>query len=181
MNVPERISVKFYMEDETGVDVPALIPLFHRWIQQHSLPGLLIDVVDYKHVPNGPMLLLVGHEGDYALDGSDGRVGFLYRGKREWRSDDFQSRLSQVWQRARQACRLLESEESLGGVSFTRNEAAVEIPNRLNAPNTPATFDDLREDVRIVLNAAAEDGTWSIEYVPSDYRRPLKFRAALGG
>lgn len=180
MNATERISVKFYLQDESSVGVPALVPVFHRWIQEQRLPGLLVDVVDYKHVPSGPMLLVVGHEGDYVLDGTDGRVGLLYRGKRDWRSSNFQGRLGEAWQRAWQARRLLETEQSLGGVSFAANEVTIEIPDRLNAPNNAAAFDALREDVATVLGTTAEGGTWTVEHVESDRRRPLRIRATLG-
>lgn len=179
MNVPQRISVKFFVEDGDELEIPPLIPVFHRWIREDSLPGLLIDVANYKHVPNGPILLIVGHEGDYILDRTDGRTGFLYRGKRAWSSDDFKERLRTVWQRAAQAAQLLQSEQTLNGISFSESEAAIDFPDRLNVPNSPATFDAVKDDVESVLEAVSDGRTWKLKYVPLEARRPFRLQAAL--
>ena len=60
--------------------------LLHRWIQiAGSGCGkwtIAIDVADYTHLPDGPSVLLVGHEGNYALDCRDGRQGLYYYRKR---------------------------------------------------------------------------------------------------
>ena len=45
-----------------------MIPIFHRVIQEQRLPLLLIDVADYSHVPGGPGVLLVAHEGFYSME-----------------------------------------------------------------------------------------------------------------
>ena len=82
--ISQRISVKFFVSEPDAVHLPAFIPVFHRWIQDHAVEGLLIDVADYKHVPEGPGILLIGHEGDYSIDMAKGRPGLLYSRKREW-------------------------------------------------------------------------------------------------
>ncbi len=80
---PKRIAVKFFT-DEPGAPVALepFIPLFHRFIQQATVPGLLIDVANYIHVPNGPGVVLVGHEVDYGIDAVGGRTGLLTVRKR---------------------------------------------------------------------------------------------------
>ena len=45
------------------------IPLFHGWIQEKIIPDhLLIDVADYSHIPDGPGIMLIAHEGHFSLD-----------------------------------------------------------------------------------------------------------------
>ncbi len=61
----KRISVSYLIEEK--VDLAAFIPLFQVWIREQSLPDLLVDVANYVHVPQGPGLIVVGHEGDYGL------------------------------------------------------------------------------------------------------------------
>jgi len=78
MTMPHRIKIKYFVQEPENVDLPAFVPLFHRWIQNQSGDDLLIDVADYKHVPNGPGVLLMGHQADYALDMSQGRPGLIY-------------------------------------------------------------------------------------------------------
>ena len=66
----------------SAVEPGAFIPVFHRWIQERRVEGLAIDVADYRHVPEGPGVLLVGHEADYVLDLAEGPPGLLYSRKR---------------------------------------------------------------------------------------------------
>jgi len=73
-----RISVKYFVTDPTVVNLDEIVPVFHRWIQNQSVEGFLIDVADYKHVCQGPGVVLIGHEADYALDMTGGRPGLLY-------------------------------------------------------------------------------------------------------
>ena len=78
-----RIGAKLYAENP-GVIVPDdYVGLFHTWIQRRFLDGTPIDVADYKHVPDGPGIMLIGHEADRALDMGEGRPGVLYQRKRE--------------------------------------------------------------------------------------------------
>jgi hypothetical protein len=57
-----KIAVKLFAP-HAQVPEGALIPIYHHWIQNHSIPDhLLIDVADYEHVPEGPGTVLVAHE-----------------------------------------------------------------------------------------------------------------------
>ena len=80
----QRVACKFYVKSETAdsIELKPFIGLFHRFIQDGALDGLLLDVADYAHVPNGPGILLVGHDLDYGIDLSSGRVGLLTTRKR---------------------------------------------------------------------------------------------------
>lgn len=63
---PQRIAVRFPLRTRIG-DLEPAITVFHRCIQRGWLEGRLIDVADYRHVPSGPGVMLVGHDVDYAL------------------------------------------------------------------------------------------------------------------
>ena len=63
---PSRVSVSFAATEPPGSLDPA-IPVFHRLIQRGLVEGLVIDVADYRHVPDGPGVLLVGHDVDYGV------------------------------------------------------------------------------------------------------------------
>jgi len=62
-----KFGIKLFAADAKGFDILKLIPMYHRWIQQKALQDLLIDVADYSHVPAGPGVMLIAHEGNYAL------------------------------------------------------------------------------------------------------------------
>ena len=40
------------------------VAVFHQWIRDGVCPEMLIDVADYRHVPAGPGVLLIGHRGE---------------------------------------------------------------------------------------------------------------------
>ena len=63
----QHINVKIYVEDDSAVDLSRFIDVFHSWIKQQLLDELLIDVADYRHVPAGPGVILIGHEADNAM------------------------------------------------------------------------------------------------------------------
>ena len=117
-----------------------LIPVFHGWIQENKLPDeLLIDVADYAHVPQGPGVVLIGHQSDYYLDVADDRPGLLYSRKRGF-NGDFQAGIDDAFRRALRACRLLEEERELG-FEFATDEIFFRVQDRLRAPNEDATYE----------------------------------------
>ena len=50
-------------ESQREADLEPLIPIFHGWIQDQVSEELLLDVADYRHVPAGPGVMLIGLEG----------------------------------------------------------------------------------------------------------------------
>ena len=80
----QQFSVKIFAKASESFDQDALIPIFHKWIRERRLQeALLIDVADYRHVPNGPGLMLIAHEAHYGLDERDGLLGLEYARKRD--------------------------------------------------------------------------------------------------
>ena len=62
-----RFCIKFVAQD-ASLDEETLIPVFHEWIRERKLPGVMFDVVDYRHVPEGPGIMLITHEINYAME-----------------------------------------------------------------------------------------------------------------
>lgn len=85
--LPHRIKAKVFFS--APVDSEGILPIFNRWIREQRLDGhLLIDIADYRHVPGGPGVILVGYEADIAIDLGDGRPGLAYIRKRSWPDAD---------------------------------------------------------------------------------------------
>ena len=78
-----KYDLKLFLQDSSQVNLEAFIPVFHDWIQHQRLDELLIDVVDYRHVHDGPAVMLIAHDAHYAIDVADGRMGLLYSRRRE--------------------------------------------------------------------------------------------------
>jgi hypothetical protein len=83
MGVPieelQRLGIKLFGADGAAVAAREVVPIFHRWIQTSAVADqMLIDVADYSHVPDGPGIVLVAHEGNFSLDFAHGSVGLTY-------------------------------------------------------------------------------------------------------
>ena len=110
-------------------------------------PEMLIDVADYRHVPAGPGVLLIGHEANYSLDNRENRLGLLYNRKAAL-DGTFQSRLAQAHRAALEACDRLEQEAPFRGkLKFDRNALEVFVNDRLLAPNNDETWQALRPEL----------------------------------
>ncbi|MDZ7637532.1 MAG: hypothetical protein U5J83_04685 [Bryobacterales bacterium] len=147
----QHVNIKLFAEglssDSSGHnESAAVIPVFHRWIQQKSLPGLLIDVADYAHVPNGPGVLLIAHEFDIGLEHGGGRLGLLYNRKEPFEGSGLEA-LRSAYAYALDAARRLEAEpEFAGKLRFRFDEVQVTLNDRLLYPNTEATMEATSED-----------------------------------
>jgi hypothetical protein len=77
-----KFGVKLFAREGEDIPLPEFIPVFHRCLRDASVSGTFIDVADYSHVPEGPGILLIGHEGNLSIDGSGPRRGLRYQNKR---------------------------------------------------------------------------------------------------
>src|SRR5258708_27627083 len=138
MNAIQHVRVKVFARQPVSIDQGVAITVFHRWIQERVCPEMLIDVADYRHVPNGPGVMLIGHEANYSLDNTKGRLGLLY--SRQQEGGGAQENLRQAFDAAVAACRRLEKEPALPRkVAFDSGEGGVSIKERLVAPNPEET------------------------------------------
>ncbi len=136
---PTKFQVKVYTKSGE-IDLERLVPVFHEWIRSKKIPDeLLIDVADYAHVPQGPGIVLIGHQSDYYLDVADDRPGLLYSRKRGF-DGDFQAGIDDAFRRALEACKMLEAESDLD-FEFETAEVLFRVQDRLNAPNADATYE----------------------------------------
>src|SRR5262245_61343916 len=143
-----KLQLKIYLTPETArsFDIEDLIPVFHRWIKQRQLPELTIDVANYRHVPQGPGVVLIGHGSDYFLDEGEGRPGLLHNRKRAGLAPA--ERLGDLARRTLYAASLLEKDLALTGkIKFATNELLFRVNDRLAAPNTDATLAALRPEL----------------------------------
>src|SRR5579862_9605913 len=114
----QHVNVKLFVEDGAQAVLEPLIPVFHGWIEHQDGDELLIDVADYTHVPAGPGVVLIGHEGNYSVDNTGNRLGVRYNRKAGLDGNN-QDRLAQATRSALTAFQRLEREPRLGGkISF---------------------------------------------------------------
>lgn len=174
MNV-NRLTIKLYIEDAEAYEITNIVPVFHRWIREDAVPGLLIDVADYKHVPDGPGIILIGHEVDYALDEGYGRRGFFIRRKRT-QVGALAENLQETLAWAVQAGQLLQQDS---GLTLLTNELEISFPDRLNVPNDDETFTAVQTEITPILQTAFNTDAIEITNTSVDERRPLTLKVSL--
>lgn len=172
----QHINVKIFARPPAAIDLAAAIPVFHRWIQDGVTEELLIDVADYRHVPAGPGVILVGFEANYSLDLTGNRLGLLYNRKKA-DSGTTQDKLRQAWGAAVAACRRLEREpEFAGRLAFDFDECELIFNDRLLTPNTEDTFRALLPELDEFFASVWGAGAGAFEHV-GEPRERLRVRA----
>ncbi len=147
-----KFGIKFFAADAQSLDILKLIPIYHRWIQQNALEDLLIDVADYTHVPGGPGVMLIAHEGNYALDETGHERGVVYYSKHEL-AGELPERLARVARKALQAGQLMSGDAELeGALRLPGNRLEFFANDRLVAPNTDAAYAELEPALRTFLD-----------------------------
>jgi hypothetical protein len=148
-----KLQLKIYATPESAraIEPEAFIPVFHRWIKQHLLPELVIDVANYLHVPNGPGVVLIGHGSDYFMDQGEGRLGLLHNRKRAGLAAG--ERLGDLARRTFHAASLLAEDAAFAGkLKFATGELLFKINDRLAAPNDDATFASLKPELEALAD-----------------------------
>lgn len=144
-NLPnlQHVNVKFFLEDADAIDLEKAIHVFHSWIQEQKLDDLLIDVADYRHVPSGPGVILIGHNAQYSFDNAEGQLGVLYNRKTPMEISGAELMASTL-RAALHICRLLMKEETFQGkIKFAKDRLQFIVNDRLLAPNDEATYERL--------------------------------------
>jgi len=165
----QHVNVKLFVKNAEKVDLEALIPVFHGWIQNRARGELLLDVADYRHVRSGPGVILIGHQGNYSLDNTGGRLGVRYNRKAVLEGTN-QDRLVQATHAALVACLRLEAEPGLaGGIQFNGREMEVFINDRLLAPHTKETRAAADSEFRTLFSTLFGGTEYAVTY-PQDPR-----------
>ncbi len=182
----QQLSIKLMAHpqaDGERFDQDPLIAIFHRWIREHRLGKdvLLIDVADYRHVPEGPGIMLIGNDAHWHLDEGQGQLGLRYARKRD--------PLAPVGQRVKEAMAALvtaavalEDEPTLGGqLTFDPGRLEVHVMSRLVAPNNAETYDGFQPELAAALSALYGEGA-SLSYRHlDDARAPFGVEVTVEG
>ena len=162
----QHINVKLLLKEPERVDLQAAVPVFHSWIQGQIFDELLLDVADYAHVPDGPGVMVIGHEADYALDNTDGRLGVRYNRKAPAPGTN-RERLVQATGSALKAARRLQEDLKL---NFNGQDIEIVINDRVLAPNNEQTREAAEPEIKNFMDQLFAKGSYSLAY-PTEPRR----------
>lgn len=166
----QHVNFKLCIADAAELDLTPLIPVFHAWIQGQIFGDLLLDIADYRHVPAGPGVVLIGQAGDYSVDHTDNRLGVRYNRKAPLDGSNL-DRLRQAARAVLTACQRLETEPALSGkFRFNGREIELFINDRLLAPNRESTREAAQSDLNAFFKQLFGGKEYSLSY-GSDPRR----------
>lgn len=175
----KQFDIRIASKTSKGVDTEAFMGVLQRWIQQRTIPGVLIDVADYGHIHHGHGTILIAHEYNLSVDYADGNLSLLLRVKRP-AEPTLAARIEAALRLALQACHLLEKEpEFAGKLTFDPSAFTFTANDRLLAPNTDATYAALKPAVEAAAKAVF-GAPGAIEPVIADKRERPTLRVTSG-
>ncbi len=167
----QKVGVKLFFAGGDHGSLEDYAPVFHRWIQNHTLAGTLIDVVDYRHVHRGPGVMLIAFEFQLAIGDEDGERGLTIDWKQPLDGEPIE-RVSRVLGVALAACAALEREALPSGPArFAGDRFTLRVSDRALAPNDDATFDQLRRMLDPLLARLFPNVAVQVEGEPDRRRR----------
>lgn len=151
-------------------DEASLIGTFQGWIRDEKIAGTLIDVIDYRHVPDGPGIMLVTYEITYMLEHQGGYGLYVQRKWGEVADQPHVEAIADLVKSAATFGSLLEQET---GITLKGNEFLYISNDRLNAPNTDAGFAEAKADLEVALKTIYGGKSFSVERVQNNPKERL--------
>jgi hypothetical protein len=139
------------------------VPAFHRFIREDAVGGIPIDVARYAHVVNGPGVMIVGHQLDFAIDMAEGRPGLSVTRKRDAQGGlADQVRELTAW--AARLSLLLQDDDAVGAAARVgTGEVLVTILDRYEAPNDDETLVRAEPALREALEGVSGGSVEGVE------------------
>jgi len=157
----QHLIVKIPVAGPLGIDPAKVVDVFHKWVAAQSVPGvLLVDVAELLHVPDGPGVVAVGVEADFALDHTRGTWGVLSR-RKDVRPGTNAERIAQAFEAAGQSAVWLE-EAFAGKLRFSRTEFELIVNDRAIAPNTPESYAQGIPEIEAALRSLLGPGEFTL-------------------
>lgn len=134
----QKINWKINFKNPKDVAVLDFVKVFNKWIPQS--PEIFIDVADYKHVPDGPWILLAGYHADFALDNADYKLGFLMNQKSSLEGDNKHKLVKSFGDYIKRCQSLLTDEVMQGKLKLDLSCLELIINDRGLVPNNQESF-----------------------------------------
>ncbi len=160
----QHVNVKLLVKDPGDVDLESLIPVFHDWIKSKVFDELLLDVADYRHVHEGPGVMVIGQQANYSVDNAEGRLGVRYNRKYPLEGTN-QDRLKQATRSALTAFQRLEAEAGLNAkLRFNGHDIELFVNDRLMAPNSDSTREAFEPDLEAFLRKLFQGNEYMLSH-----------------
>ncbi|RME99069.1 MAG: hypothetical protein D6768_15895, partial [Chloroflexi bacterium] len=139
-----------------------------------------LDVVNYRHVPQGPGVMLISHEVNYAMDHAEGRFGLLAQ-RKLGRAAHLPAAVAELVRLSLEFADLLENDLRVeGALKFEAGAFEFAANDRLAAPNTDAAFAALLPQVQAAAESIYPGRGATVTRVANDPRERLALRVDSG-
>jgi len=135
--------------------------VFGTWIPDS--PEVFVDVADYTHVENGPVIFLSGHTTCYTLDKTRGRHGLLYERRQPVDGTNPEKLKASFKTLLEHAARVEGDATFKVKPNFLAGDVAFIVNNRAIAPNDDATLAALKPELSALLDAVYGAGSYTLE------------------
>ena len=167
----QKFGIKLYLKTNGSFKPKDFIPVFHNWIQEKVVSDhLLIDVADYSHIPDGPGVMLIAHEGHFSLDQEKKKPGFMYMRRRDL-TGNFKERFKQVLAIATQAANRLTKNGISQEIYFSADSFRFIANDRRVAKNTSDNQRRYQAEVQKALADMYPQNKWEYEDVSNENER----------
>jgi hypothetical protein len=174
----QYLNWKIFLENPAEAEPEEYFKVFNTWLPDS--PEVFLDVADYKHVSDGPVMVLVGHYLNISLDGNGRRLGLLLDYKQPMDGGNADKLLATL-RDLLLAARRLEGEAKFSHKpAFKTAELQLIVNSRAVAPNTPETFAAVKPDLSKVLAKAYGDNAFTLEHL-ADPRQRFSVRVTAKG
>ena len=167
----QKFGVKLFFNTNGRYSSKDFVPVFHNWIQDKAIDDhLLIDVMDYSHIPDGPGVMLIAHEGNFSLDQESQQPGIMYMRKTEI-AGSFTERFNTVLSTVIKAANCLNDNNIGKPVDFTPNSFRFIANDRLYAENTADNQDLYKQKVQKILDGKYPDSQFEFGDISDENER----------
>jgi hypothetical protein len=169
----QNIQWKIHLENAGAAKPQEWFQVFNTWIPDPA--EIFVDVADYSHVEDGPVILLSGHETFYSLDGIGRRLGLLYD-RRQPLAGSEAGKLKATLSAVLNAAVRLENDAGFSEKPrFLAGDLLFAVNNRALSPNNEATLAAVKPELEALLGKVYGAGGFSLEREP-DARQKFAVR-----
>ena len=165
----QYLNWKVYLENPAEAETDEWFKVLNDWIP--DAPEIFIDVADYKHVEDGPVVILVGHYVNYSLDATGRQLGLLYDYKHPLEGSNEDKIKSGLLGVLRVAKRLEDDAGFKHKPKFKAGELRFIVNSRAIAPNSAETLETVKPELVRVLSKAFGEGGFTVEHLTDPRQR----------
>jgi hypothetical protein len=158
----QYLNWKIFLDNPAEAEPEEWFKVWNGWIPDS--PEVFLDVADYSHVHDGPVMVLVGHFLNLSLDANNRRPGLLYDYKQPMEGGNADKLLSTLLGLLK-AARRLEGETALTHKPrFAAGELQLIVNSRAVASNTPEAFQAVKGEVEALAAKVYGAGNFSLHH-----------------